>query len=139
MNLCTTIKVSIQAILGVNTFSQTHAEEAATIEMWWFTLLKMWRMLHQMWQCQSSLVEHSNSLSSCHEPEPYVRTAATNGDHDATAATTAPGADKNDNYLDNEHEYVNTETDIYKQCSKQLLYATNVGTNLTPNTRFKKQ
>ena len=55
-------------------------------------------------------MEQQFSLTSRHEPEPYVKTTATNGDHDATAETptetTAPGADEND-----EHEYVNTETD----------------------------
>ena len=101
----------------------------------------MWRMLHQVWQRQSS---PCGTLKFPFFLQPYVRTAATKGNHDATAeiltaATTDPGADKNDNYLDNEHEYVNTETDIYKQCSNQLLNATNVGTNLIPNTRFKKQ
>ena len=64
------------------------------------------------------LVEHKFSLTSCHEPEPYVRTTVTNGDHDATAETqtaatsiTSPGADENDNDPDDEHEYVNIETD----------------------------
>ena len=103
-------------------------------------------------------MEHKFSLTSRHEPEPYVRTTATNGDHDATAetptaatATTAPGADKDGDDPNDEHEYLNTETDnnieskkshsydIYKQCSKQLLDATNVGTNLIPIIRFKKQ
>ena len=71
-----------------------------------------------------------------HGPEPYVRTTVTNGDHDATAetptATTAPGANEDDDDLDDKHEYVNTKTDnnieskknqsyyIDKQCSKQL-------------------
>ena len=82
------------------------------------------------------------------------RTTAANGDHDATAetptatkATNAPGADENYGDLDDEHEYVNTETDnsiesensdkldIDKQCSKQLLNATNVGTKSIPNTK----
>ena len=84
-------------------------------------------------------MEHKFSLTSCHEPEPYVRTTATNGDHDATGetqiaatATTGPGADENDDDPDDEHEYVNTETDnnieskkshsydIEEQCSKDL-------------------
>ena len=88
------------------------------------------------------LVEHKVSLTSHHEPEPYVRTTATNADHDATAetptaatATTAPGADKDGDDPNDEHEYLNTETDnnieskkshsydIYKQCPKQLLNA----------------
>ena len=63
-------------------------------------------------------MEHKFSPTSGHEPEPYVRTTATNGDHDAMAetptaetATTASGADKNDDDPDDEHEYVNTETD----------------------------
>ena len=69
--------MSIQAILFVNTFSQTHAEEAATRE------------------------QHNFSLASHLEPDPYVRTTATNGDNDAktetpTAAKIAPGADEND-------------------------------------------
>ena len=54
------------------------------------------------------LVEHKFSLTSHYEPEPYVRTTATNGDHDATAetpatATTESGADENDDYPDDEH------------------------------------
>ena len=84
-------------------------------------------------------MEHKFSLTSRHEPKPYVRTTATNGDHNATAETqtaattrTAPGADENDDDPDDEHEYVNTETDnnieskkshsydIEKQCSKHL-------------------
>ena len=63
-------------------------------------------------------MEHKFSLTSRHEPEPYVRTTATNGDHDALAetptaetATTASGADENDDNPEDEHEYVNTETD----------------------------
>ena len=59
-------------------------------------------------------MEHKFSPTSAHEPEPYVRTTETNGDHDAWAetpttetATTASGADENND----EHEYVNTETD----------------------------
>ena len=103
-------------------------------------------------------MEHKFSLTSRHDPEPYVRTTATNSGHDETAetqtaatATTAPGADENDDDPDDEHEYVNTETnnnieskkshsyDIDKQCSKQLLDATNVGTKSIPNTNFKKQ
>ena len=103
-------------------------------------------------------MEHKFSPTSRHEPEPYIRTTATNGDYDATAetptaatATTAPGEDKNDDDPYDKYEYVNTETDsnieskksnsydIDKQCSKQLLDATNVGTKSIPNTRFKKQ
>ena len=103
-------------------------------------------------------MEHKFPLTFRHEREPYVRTTATNGDHDATAetptaatVTTAPGADKNDDDPDDEHEYVKTETDnnieskkshtydMDKQCSKQLLNATNVGTKSIPNTRFKKK
>ena len=54
------------------------------------------------------LVEHKFSLTSHYEPEPYVRTTATNGDHDATAetpatATTASGADENGDYPDDGH------------------------------------
>ena len=61
-------------------------------------------------------MERKFSLTSRHEPEPYVRTTATNGDHDAiaetpiaTIATTAPGAPgppgayDNDNDPDDEH------------------------------------
>ena len=60
-------------------------------------------------------MEHKFSLTSRHEPEFYVRTTATNGDHDTTsetltAATTPSAADKNDGDPDDEHEYVNTET-----------------------------
>ena len=98
-------------------------------------------------------MEHKYALTSCHETEPYIRTTATHGDHDAAAATatTAPGAYENDDDADDEHEYVNTETnnnieskkshsyDLDKQCSKQLLNATKVTTKLRPNTIFKKQ
>ena len=79
-------------------------------------------------------MEHKFSLTSRHEPEPYVRNTATNGDHDETSETptTAPGADENNDDPNDEHEYVNTETDnnieskkshsydIDKQCLKQL-------------------
>ena len=103
-------------------------------------------------------MEHKISLTSSHEPESYVRTTATNGDHDATAetltvatATTAPGADDTDDGPDDEHKYVNKETDnnvepkkshsydIDKQCSGQHLNAINVGTKSIPNTRFRNQ
>ena len=98
-------------------------------------------------------MEHKFSLTSRHEPEPYGRSTATYGDHDATAATatTAPGADENDDDPDDKHEYVNTETyniieskkihsyDIDKQCSKQVLNATNVSTKSPPNTGIKKK
>ena len=94
----------------VNTFPQTHEEEAATREHYVgsdmsnsLCLLQMWRMLHQVWKRQSPPCGTQISLTSRHEPEPYVRTTATNGDHDATAetqtaatVTTAPGADEND-------------------------------------------
>ena len=63
-------------------------------------------------------MEHKFSPTSGHEPEPYVRTTETNGDHDALAetpttetATTASGADENNDDPNDEHEYVNTETD----------------------------
>ena len=83
--------MSIKAILCVNTFPHTHAEETATRKQYVgsdmtnsLCMLPMWRLLH-------------------HEPEPYIRTTATNGDYDATAetptaatATTARGADEND-------------------------------------------
>ena len=79
--------MSIQAILCVNTFSQTHEEKAAT----------------RCVNISLPLVEHTFSLTSRHEPKPYVKTTATNGDHDATAETptaatakTASGADEND-------------------------------------------
>ena len=69
-------------------------------------------MLHQVCKHQSHLVEHKFSLTSRHEPEPYIRTTATNGDHDATTetptaatATTAPGADESDDDPDDEQEY----------------------------------
>ena len=49
-----------QAILCVNTFSRTHAEEAAPTEHYVgsdmtnsLCLLQMWQMLHQVWQHQS--------------------------------------------------------------------------------------
>ena len=116
-------------------------------------LLQMWQMLHQLRQHHSPH-KHKLCLTLRHEPEPYVRTTATNGDHDATAETptakTAPGADTNDDDPDDELEYVNTETDnnietkkrhsydIDKQCSEQLLNATNVGTMSIPNIRLRK-
>ena len=63
-------------------------------------------------------MEHKFSLTSGHEPETYVRTTATNGDHDALSetptaetATTASGADENADDPDDEHECWNTETD----------------------------
>ena len=67
-------------------------------------------------------MQHKCSRTSGHEPQSYVRVTATNGDHDTLAetptaetATTllsiASGADENDDDLDNEHEYINTETD----------------------------
>ena len=97
-------------------------------------------------------MEHIFPPTSCYEPDPYIRTTATNGDYDAKAETaTAPGADENDDDQDDEHEYVNTETDynieseknhiygINEKNSKQLLDATNVGIRSIPNTRFKKQ
>ena len=59
-------------------------------------------------------MEHTFFLTSSHEPEPYVRTTSTNGDHDAlaetqTAETTASGADENDDDPDDKHEYKNTK------------------------------
>ena len=63
-------------------------------------------------------MEHKFSPTFGHEPEPYVRTTATNGDHDALAkpptaetAITASGAYENDDNTDDEHKYVNAETD----------------------------
>ena len=63
-------------------------------------------------------MEHKFYPTSDHEPEPYVRTTEANGDCDALAetpttetATTASGADENNDDPDDEHEYVNTETD----------------------------
>ena len=55
-----------------------------------------------MWQHQSPPCESQISPTSRYEPEPYIRTTATNGDYDATAetptattATTEQGADEN--------------------------------------------
>ena len=80
-------------------------------------------------------MEHIISLTSGHEPEPYVRTTATNGDHDALeetptaeTATTASGADENDDDPDNEHEYVNTETAKNIEYPKEI-YINNVQNN----------
>ena len=60
-------------------------------------------------------MEHKFSPTSGHEPEPYVRTTETNGALAETptteTATTASGADENNDDPDDEHEYVNTETD----------------------------
>ena len=55
------------------------------------------------------------NISPPHEPEPYIRTTATNGDHDATAETsTATTASDADNKIEskNSHSY-----DIDQQCS----------------------
>ena len=154
MKLCTIGNLSIQAILCVNTSSQTHVEKASTREHYIgadmtnsLCLLQMGRIVPKVWQNQSPLVEQKNSLTSCHEPEPYVRATATNGDHDATAETqtpatetTEPGADENYNDPDNKHEYVNIKiddnielkkchsSDMDKQSSKLLLKATIVST-----------
>ena len=85
---------------------------------------------------------NTNFLFPIHEPEPYVRTIATNGDHNATAETqtaatarTVPGADENDDDTDDEYEYVKTETDNNIKSKKShsysihklLLNLTNVG------------
>ena len=71
------------------------------------------------------LVEHNFPLNSRHEPDPYVRTTAKNGDHEATAetptATSTPGADDNDDDPDDEHEHVNTETDNNVQSKKVMI------------------
>ena len=48
-----------------------------------------------MWRVETSV----SPLWTDHEPELYVRTTATNGDYEtptAATATTAPGADEND-------------------------------------------
>ena len=72
-------------------------------------------------------MEHKFSLTSRHEL--YVRTTATNGDHDALSetptaetATTASGADENADNPDDEHEYVNTETDHNIESKKSHSY-----------------
>ena len=72
-------------------------------------------------------MKHKFSITSRLEPEPYIRTTATIGDHDATketptAATTAPGADENDDDPDDEHDYVNTETDKNIEFKKSHSY-----------------
>ena len=140
--------VSIQAILCENTFSQTHEEEAATREH--YVASDMTNSLYKCGKCCN--------LTSCHEPEPYVRTTATNGDYDAAAetstgatATTASGADENDDDLDDEYECLNTENDnnieskmshsynIDKQCSKKLFNSTYVTSKFVPNKRFQKK
>ena len=73
-------------------------------------------------------MKHSISLTYCHEPEPYVRTTSTYGDHDSAAetftaatATTAPGADENDDDQDYEHEYVSAETDNNIQSKRVIV------------------
>ena len=73
------------------------------------------------------LVEHNFSLTSRHDPEPDVRNTAKNGDHDATketptTATAALGADDNSDDPDDEHEYVNTETDNNIESKKSHCY-----------------
>ena len=113
MNSCTIGNVSIKAILCVNTFSQTHAEEAATREHYVGSDMTTTSVCSKCGECCTrcgnislSLGEHKFSLTYRHEPEPYVRTTATNGDHDATAETptTAPGVDENDDDSDEAHE-----------------------------------
>ena len=42
--------------------------------------LQMWQMLHKVWKISRPLVERKNSPSSCHVPDPYVRTTTTNCD-----------------------------------------------------------
>ena len=72
-------------------------------------------------------MEQKCSLTSGHEPEPYVRTTETNGDHNALAETstaetetTSSGADKNDDDQDDEHAYVNPETDKNVESKKRF-------------------
>ena len=66
------------------------------------------------------LVEYKFSLTSRHEPEPYVRNTRKNDDHDATAETptTAPGADEDYDEPDDKHEYMNTKTDYNAESKK---------------------
>ena len=115
----------IEAILCVNTFSQTHEEEAATRKHYvssdmtnCLCLLQIWKMLHQVWKRQCPPCGTKIFLTYGHEPELYVRTTETNDDHNALAETstaetetTSSGADENDDDPDNEHAYVNTESD----------------------------
>ena len=81
-------------------------------------------------------MENKFPLFSRHETEPYVRTTATNCDHDATTetptaatATTSPGADENDDDPDDEHEYVNTETDNNIESKKSHIYDIYINNN----------
>ena len=76
-------------------------------------------MLHQVWQhhsppCGTQIFPYFPSRGRA-----LRRTTETNCDHDATTqtptsatATTAPGADENDDNPYDENDYVSTETDI---------------------------
>ena len=101
--------MSISAILCLNTFSQTHSEEAATRENY------VANATPGVATSISPLWNTIFSLTSRHEPEPDVRTTATNCDYDATTETptaATPGANENDDDPDDKHEYVNSE--MYK-------------------------
>ena len=82
--------MGIQAILDVNTVSQTHAHDKLPP-----SAPNVVNAAPGVATSVSSCGK-KNSLTSRHEPDPYVRTTATNGDHDEiaeapTTATTAPG------------------------------------------------
>ena len=94
MNSFTIGNVGIQTLLCVNTFSQTHAEEAATRAHYVGSDMTNSLCCSKCGKCCTRcgnislpLVEHKISLTSRHEPEPYVRSIATNVDHDATEET----------------------------------------------------
>ena len=72
-------------------------------------------------------MEQKLSLTYGPEPELYVRTTETNGDHNALAETstaetetTSSGADENDDDPDDEHEYINKETDKKYRIHKEI-------------------
>ena len=110
---CTIGNVSIQAILCVNTFSQPHAEEAATSEHYVGSdsvcLLQMWQMQHQVWQHQSP----PYGTKSFPYFLPWARALCQDYSNKWWPQTTtkAQEADENGNDPENEYEYFNTETD----------------------------
>ena len=121
LNSYTIGNVISAAILCVNTFSQTHEEEAAFMKHYVSSdMTNCSKCGECCTRCENvslPLLAHKFSRTSGHEPEPYVRTAATTGDHDALAktptaetVTTASGADENNDDPYDEHKYVNTVT-----------------------------
>ena len=104
MNSCTIGNMSIQAVLCVSTFSQTHAQEAATSDHYIGSDMTNSLCLLQMWQMPWAWLQQKNDDHGATTETPIAATA-----------TTAPGADENDDGPnEHEHEYVNIETDLKK-------------------------